>query len=559
MGPKKTWCEKSHGAARKLATPYTSCHTLHFYTLHFPSVKLVNVVMTMTPLVAGYMGRTRSKDILMPELPILARARSHTDGVALRSHSAEHTYAELLDRSASLAAALLDDLDDLKEARVAYLLPAGFDYITVQWAIWRAGGVAVPLSLSATEPELEYTLSDSQAHCVVTSGEMADQVKGLGERLNLRPVIVDKVGSAPQRPLPDVEPHRRAMILYTSGTTSQPKGVVTTHANNQSQIETLVEAWEWHATDCIPLFLPLHHVHGIINVMSCALWSGATIEPFPHFHLETVLERVAAGAYTVFMAVPTIYVKLIQALEALPAAERADKIAGFARMRLMVSGSAALPASVHEKWTALTGQKLLERYGMTEIGMALSNPYHGERRPGTVGQPLPGVDVRLKSERGGLVTKKNEPGEIQVRGAGVFREYWNRADVTSESFEDGWFCTGDMAVLENGYYRIMGRQSVDIIKSGGYKLSALEIEAVLLQHPAIRECAVVGLADETWGEAVAVAAVLRDGEALSLETLRAWCRDRLSSYKNPKRFLAVDDLPRNAMGKVTKPAVRELF
>jgi len=227
-------------------------------------------------------------------------------------------------------------------------------------------------------------------------------------------------------------------------------------------------------------------------------------------------------------------------------------------MRLMVSGSAALPASVHGKWWALTGQDLLERYGMTETGMALSNPYDGERRPGTVGRSLPGVEIRLKSEHAGLVTTECEPGEIQVRGPGVFLEYWNRPDVTAEAFEDGWFSTGDVAVCEGGYYRIMGRRSVDIIKSRGYKLSALEIEAVLLQHPAICECAVVGVPDDTWGEAVAAAIVL-DDEALSPESLRAWCRGQLSHYKVPKRFLAVDRLPRNSMDKVTKPAVRELF
>jgi len=495
----------------------------------------------------------------MDELPLIARARWHGDAVAVQIRSTSYSYDRLLDRSAELAAVLLNTADDLQEVRVAYLLPAGFDYIAVQWAIWRAGGIAVPLSLSATEPELQYVLEDSQALCVLTSREWSEKVASLCERLHRRLVILDDVRFAQERPLPDVDRQRRGMILYTSGTTSKPKGVVTTHANITSQIEMLIEAWRWQVTDCIPLFLPLHHIHGIINVMSCALWVGATIEPFPHFDMDAILSRVAQGAYSVFMAVPTIYVKLIQALESLPDDERAGKIDGFARMRLMVSGSAALPASVHETWTALTGQKLLERYGMTEIGMALSNPYHGERRPGTVGQPLPTVQVRLKSEQGKMVTEDGEPGEIQVRGPAVFREYWNRPSATAEAFEEGWFRTGDMAVHEDGYFRIMGRLSVDIIKSGGYKLSALEIEAALLVHPASRECAVVGLADDTWGEVVAVAAVLLPGEQLDPESLRSWCRNRLSAYKIPKRVLVVDQLPRNAMGKVMKPAVRELF
>ncbi len=496
---------------------------------------------------------------MMEELEIIARARLHADAVAFRSESGEYFYRELLDRSATLAAAILGDTDDLREARVAFLVPAGFDYTTVQWAIWRAGGVAVPLCLSATEPELEYALSNSESHSVVVPRGLVDKVTPLCERLHLRLQIVDDVHAAQERPLPRIDPGRRAMILYTSGTTNKPKGVVTTHANVQAQIESLVEAWQWQATDCIPLFLPLHHIHGIINIMSCALWSGAMIEPFPNFHMTTILDRVAAGSYTLFMAVPTIYVKMIQTLESLSEKERSRIVAGFAGMRLMISGSAALPASVHEKWTAITGQKLLERYGMTEIGMALSNPYDGERRPGAVGQPLPEVQIRLKAETGKLVTAEGEPGEIQVRGPGVFLEYYNQPDVPASSFDEGWFWTGDMAVCENGYHRIMGRLSVDIIKSGGYKLSALEIEAALLEHPAIRECAVVGVADDTWGEAVAVAVVLCDGEELSLETLRIWCGDRISPYKIPKRLLVVESLPRNAMGKITKRAVQKLF
>jgi malonyl-CoA/methylmalonyl-CoA synthetase len=257
--------------------------------------------------------------------------------------------------------------------------------------------------------------------------------------------------------------------------------------------------------------------------------------------------------------VPTIYAKLIEALESMPPDRRAAVTAGFAGLRLMVSGSAALPASVHEKWRKLTGQELLERYGMTEIGMALSNPYDGERRPGAVGQPLPSVEVRLQSEQGEVIRQENMPGEIQVRGPTVFLEYWNRPEATRDSFVGDWFRTGDMAVVEGGYYRIMGRSSVDIIKSGGYKLSALEIEAALLDHPSIRECAVVGIPDETWGELVAAALVLVPGEPLELDDLRAWCQARLSHYKLPRKLLSVAALPRNAMGKVIKPAVVQLF
>ena len=496
----------------------------------------------------------------MEELPLFSRAREHGERIAIRSNSEEFSYSQLLTGSADLAYRLLAEIDDLDEARIAFLAPAGADYTTIQWAIWRAGGVVVPLCLSAAEPELEYSLTDSEASFVVTTQSQGAKVAALCERLGIPLLVLDQIELVSVKSLPILKVSRRAMILYTSGTTSKPKGVVSTHANIHAQIETLVEAWEWQTSDSIPLFLPLHHIHGIINVLSCALWTGALIEAFPKFDSSAIMKRVAEDAYTVFMAVPTIYVKLIEVMESLDDPERKKVIQGFSRMRLMVSGSAALPASVHEKWTELTGQKLLERYGMTEIGMALSNPFHGERRPGAVGLPLPLVDVRLKAESGETVTLEAEPGEIQVRGPCVFDEYWKRPKVTAESFdEDGWFRTGDMAVVETGYYRIMGRLSVDIIKSGGYKLSALEIEAVLIQHPLIRECAVIGHLDDTWGEVVATAAVLEKGSNLELEDLRDWCRDKLSNYKLPKKLLLVDSLPRNTMGKVTKPALRKLF
>jgi malonyl-CoA/methylmalonyl-CoA synthetase len=496
---------------------------------------------------------------MMKELPIILRAQSHGMAPALRVGSDTYTYDDLLDHSHQVAVALLEDAVDLNEGRVALLVPSGVEYVAGQWGIWRAGGVVAPLCLSATEPELEYSLTDASVAVVVTTASLAPKILPLCAKHNLRMLVLEDITVESDRVLPEVNVERRAMILYTSGTTSKPKGVVTTHANIQAQIEALVEAWEWSAEDRIPLFLPLHHVHGIINVLACALWSGATVEMFSGFNMEAILKRVAARAYTVFMAVPTIYVKLIQAIESQSVAERSAPIAGFSDLRLMISGSAALPASVHLQWTALTGQKLLERYGMTEIGMALSNPFHGERRPGSVGQALPGVEIRLKAESGEVVTQEGEPGEIQVRGPAVFTDYWNKPEVSAESFDDGWFRTGDMAVLESGYYRIMGRLSIDIIKSGGFKLSALEIEAALLDHPAIQECAVIGVMDETWGEAVAVAAVLSKDVELVLPTLREWCRDRLSVYKIPKRLHVVDALPRNAMGKVTKPALRVLF
>jgi len=346
------------------------------------------------------------------------------------------------------------------------------------------------------------------------------------------------------------------MILYTSGTTNVPKGVVTTHQNINAQVQTLLKAWHWSSTDHVLCVLPLHHVHGIINVVSCALAAGACCQFLPEFDAKRVLGIFLKGEVNVFMAVPTIYFKLIAAFDAMPAAEQKQLTNAMSKMRLMVSGSAALPVSVMERWEKISGHRLLERYGMTELGMAISNPYDGERRAGHIGQPLEEVEVRLCDEKDQVVQK--EPGEIQVRGENVFLEYWQQPDATKKAFTpDGWFRTGDVAVVEDGYYRILGRNSVDIIKSGGYKISALEIEEVLRTHSEVMDCAVVGLEDVEWGEVVAAAIVVR--KAVDPPALQEWLKGHIASYRVPRRFLFVKELPRNAMGKVTKNEVKKLF
>jgi malonyl-CoA/methylmalonyl-CoA synthetase len=495
----------------------------------------------------------------MTQLPLIARAATYGNSPAFDGVPDGCTYSELLWQSERLAQLLCGHSGDLGEARVAMLLPTGRDYAAAQWAVWRAGGIVLPLCSSAAEPEWEYALTDSGTSTILTCVRLQPVIEPVARRLGIPLLFVEGAAAGVSRPLPFIDAGRRAMMLYTSGTTGKPRGVITTHAMIQAQIEALVQAWEWSSADRIPLFLPLHHIHGIINVLSCALWSGAAIEPFQRFDPTAVLGRIRQRAYSLFMAVPTIYVRLIELLESASESERRENVSGFQAMRLMVSGSAALPASVHNRWFELTGHKLLERYGMTEIGMALSNPLHGERRPGFVGQPLPGVEIRLSNEAGEVITDSDQPGEIQVRGPGVFNEYWKRPEATLDSFIEGWFRTGDIAIKENGSYRILGRSSVDIIKSGGYKLSALEIETVLLDHPAIRECAVVGLPDAEWGEQTAVAVVLQSGSQLDLDSLRDWCRERMSVYKLPRKLVVVGALPRNAMGKVTKPEVRRLF
>src|SRR3989475_574774 len=496
---------------------------------------------------------------LPSSLPLVARAEAHDDRTAIVAPEGTFTYRDLLDASARVAACLLDGRLDLGEARIAFLAPAGWHYVASQWGIWRAGGTAVPLATSHPPAELEYVIRDAEADIVLAHPDHAELLRTLDAVKRARFLGTQQAldGTTPHSPLPEVGEGRRAMMVYTSGTTGRPKGVVTTHANLRAQVTSLITAWEWTADDAILLVLPLHHVHGIVNVLTCALWAGARCEMLPKFDAARVWSRLADGDLTLFMAVPTIYNKLITAWEQAPAERQRAWSTGVAPLRLMVSGSAALPVQTLERWKTISGHTLLERYGMTEIGMALSNPVHGARRPGFVGAPLPEVEVRLVDEQGRTVTA-GAPGEVEVRGASVFLEYWRRPDATAAAFRDGWFRTGDVAVIENGAYRILGRRSVDIIKTGGYKVSALEIEEVLRTHPTVLECAVVGVDDPEWGERVCVAVEPRGAE-LTLAELQAWAKEHLAPYKLPRALRCVAALPRNAMGKVTKPDVARLF
>ena len=479
--------------------------------------------------------------------------------VAVVSGGFAYRYGELDRASRRVAGALLGSRSDLDQARVAFFVQPGFEYLAVQRGIWRAGGVAVPLAVSHPPPELEYVIRDAGAEVVVGETPSAGILRPIANAAGARFTTAAEVMAAEEPlALPHLGATRRAMIIYTSGTTARPKGVVTTHANIGAQIASLVEAWEWTPADRLLLALPLHHVHGIVNGLGSALAVAATCEILPVFDASRIWDRFASGAITVFTAVPTMYHRLIAAWEGAPAETRRAWADGARRARLMMSGSAALPVQTLARWREITGHTLLERYGMTEIGMALSNPLHGERRPGCVGVPLPGVDVRLVDESGGAVPE-GTAGEIEVRGPGVFSEYWQRPDETRAAFRDGWFRTGDMAVIEQGAYRLLGRTAVDIIKTGGFKVSALEIEEVLRTHPAIAECAVVGLADPEWGERVAAAVELDAAGALSLAELQQWAKEHLAPYKVPRALHVVKALPRNAMGKVVKPDVAALF
>ena len=471
--------------------------------------------------------------------------------IAITDSIGSFSYQNLYQEAEKIAHLLLNHFqtEHLQERRIAFLFNASFKYVATQWAIWRAGGIAVPLCPTHPRHEIEYVLQDADCSLLLTENEFLPLLK----EIFIPTFLYQQAESKPIYNLPQISPSQRALIIYTSGTTGKPKGVVSTHRNIETQIRTLVEAWEWSEKDRILHILPLHHIHGIINALSCALYAGAEVVFLPKFDAEKVWQYWQEQSFTIFMAVPTVYSRLIDVWEKSEKSKQEAMRQACRKMRLMISGSAALPVSVLEKWQHISGHFLLERYGMSEIGMAISNPLHGRRKAGKVGLPLLGVAVRLVDENGNILPQ-GEVGEIQVKGENVFLEYWRKPDATAESFTaDGWFRTGDTAVQdEEGYFKILGRTSTDIIKTGGYKVSAIEIEETLRQHPSIADCAVVGIPDEEWGEKVTAFVILKEQQTLSLEELRSWAKNFLAHYKVPTQMHITTDFPRNAMGKVMK-------
>ena len=497
-------------------------------------------------------------------LQFFEQAKKHLSNDAIIHDGVIYKYAQLIASTEKFSGILLNNTPDLNEARVAFMVSPGFDYVKTLWAIWIAGGVAVPLCITHPLPSLEYVLDDTQSSILVVSKEFKEVVAPYLQKSTISVIVIEEINDqqfAFPELLPSIDKQRNALILYTSGTTNKPKGVVTTHINIEAQISTLINAWAWSSNDRITCVLPLHHVHGIINVVGCSLWAGATCYFTAGFSPKLIFELIEQDKLNVFMAVPTIYYKLIAYIETLAMNEQNSLRESMKKFRLMVCGSAALPVSVMDKWLQISGHKLLERYGMTELGMAISNPYDGDRKAGYVGIPLPGVQIKLADENF-VQVEDQMPGEILVKGANVFKEYWQRPEATQATFtNDGWFKTGDIAVIENGYYRIMGRQSVDIIKSGGYKISALEIEEVLRTNEMILDCAVVGINDDEWGELIVAAIVLKPDfiNEFNDKKVSDWIVNYIASYKKPRRYLILNDLPRNAMGKVVKNDIKKMF
>ncbi|MCS7017891.1 MAG: acyl-CoA synthetase [Cytophagales bacterium] len=498
----------------------------------------------------------------MLSLPFFSQLRQFAERQALSDTNGTYTYAQLIQAADTVSSRL----GDVASQPICFLYPSSFDYAAVLFGIWQSGGIAVPLCVTHPPAEWAYVLSDTGCAQVWVHPQYE---AGIREAVAMLPhpseivVQADFGGLLPSvgtlttaSEIYLVNEQAPALMIYTSGTTGKPKGAVHTHASIAAQIQSLSDAWAWQADDEILNILPLHHVHGLINILCCALWNGAHCLLRNKFDAAEVWEWFKRPSATLFMAVPTVYQRLIQHWEQAPKNVQAEYSAAARKLRLMVSGSAALPVPVLQRWQAITGHFLLERYGMTEIGMAISNPLIGERKAGFVGKPLPGVSVRLVNENGEVQTAAEAMGEIQVKSPTLFRAYWQRPEATAQSFTpDGWFCTGDMAQRDaEGNYKIMGRLSADILKISGYKVSALEIEDTLLAHPAVQACAVVGIPHAEKGEQAAAFLVLSDDAVLP--AVQQWLKTQLAPYKQPTQWLVVNELPRNAMGKVQKSVLK---
>ncbi|MFC5286120.1 acyl-CoA synthetase [Actinokineospora guangxiensis] len=399
-----------------------------------------------------------------------------------------------------------------------------------------AGVAVVPLNPKVGSRELAHILADS-------APELLLHAPGDTPEVELPKHAVDTAARVHGEPLPEPDPESVAFVVYTSGTTGPPKGVLLPRRAVATNLDALAEIWSWTAEDVLVHGLPLFHVHGLIVGVLGPLRRGGALRHLGRFSSAAVGAAFDTGA-TLMFGVPTMYHRL-----GLDCAEDPALAAAVGRARLLVSGSAALPATDHARITESTGQRVVERYGMTETLMNCGVRADGERRPGIVGPALPGVEVRLADVADGM-------GELEVRGPNLFLGYLNRPDATEAAFADGWFRTGDMAVQEpDGAFRIVGRRATDLIKSGGYKIGAGEIENALLEHPAVAEAAVTAEPDDDLGERI-VAWVVPTGEPPSPDELADHVAALLAPHKRPRVVHFLDALPRNDMGKVTKRALR---
>ncbi|MFC9950807.1 acyl-CoA synthetase [Streptomyces prasinus] len=475
---------------------------------------------------------------------------SAADRPALRFGERSLTYGELAAAAGPVAGAV-------REARrVAVWATPSLETAVAVTAALLAGVTVVPLNPKSGAGELGHILSDSAPDLVLAAPgqDLPDALAGLA-RLDVDPA--DRAPGALPGDLAggradDEDP---ALVVYTSGTTGPPKGAVIPRRAIAATLDALADAWQWTGDDVLVHGLPLFHVHGLVLGVLGPLRRGGSVRHLGRFTTEGVTRELSGGA-TMLFGVPTMYHRVAEALATEP--ELVEALAGA---RLLVSGSAALPVHDHERIAAATGRRVIERYGMTETLMNTSVRADGEARPGTVGVPLPGVELRLVEEDGSPVAAYDGEtvGEIQVRGPNLFTGYLNRPDATAGAFTpDGWFRTGDMAVRDaDGYVRIVGRKATDLIKSGGYKIGAGEIENALLEHPGVREAAVTGEPDADLGERIVAWVVpSAPGAPPTLDELAGHVAARLAPHKRPRVLHHLAALPRNDMGKIMKRALR---
>lgn len=417
--------------------------------------------------------------------------------------------------------------------RMLFSAESSVELVVAHVAALRSGIVVVPTNTAYREREVAHIVTDARPKAaLVDDPNRARWIRDAAGAGSETVVVGPEVDLPDHEPavLDAVSPDQPAQIGYTSGTTGTPKGAVLTHANLLAGSESIGLAWRWSESDRLVLALPLFHAHGLCVGLHGTLLAGASAVLLPRFDVDSVLDAASSHDASLFFGVPTMYHRLAES----------SRVGELARLRLCVSGSAPLPAELHRTLAERGGQKVLERYGMTETLMNVSNPYDGERRAGSVGLPLPGVELRL-----------GQDGEIQLRGPNIFAGYWERPEASADSFTDGWFRTGDLGGLDaDGYLRILGR-SKELIISGGFNVYPREVEEVLLTHPDVAEVAVVGTPSDEWGEVV-TAFVVPTGDQPDPDALLAFAAEQLASFKRPRLLHFVDTLPRNAVGKVLK-------
>jgi len=426
--------------------------------------------------------------------------------------------------------------------RVAIWAHPGLDTMAAFVAWLAAGKTVVPVNPRTGAAELRHVLSDSAPELLL-AGAGADVPDGI----DATPIELD---DGEDGPLPDVDPGAPALVVYTSGTTGPPKGVVLSRRALAANLDALAGAWAWTERDTVVHALPIFHIHGLVLGVLGPVRRGGACHHLGRLEPGAVRAALSGGG-TMMFGVPTMYQRLADA-----ASEDSELAAALGGARLLVSGSAALPAREHERLQRLTGQSIVERYGLSETLIVASVRTDGDRRPGYVGPPLDGVEVRLVDDSGSVVDARDDEtsGEVHVRGPSLFDGYLNREEATAAAFtSDGWFKTGDLAARSaDGYLRLIGRIATDLIKSGGFKIGAGEIEAALLEHPAVAEAAVAGVPDEDLGERVVAWIVRTDGEEAQGDELIELVATQLAPHKRPREVRFVDELPRNALGKVQK-------